>query len=99
MLPLQALTPARLARACNVSLDDARLVVAAIHRDEPLDGPLPRVRRTAKEAVRARGFVPSLHVRAKEASKLDPFVKYGLCTHDDQVIETVRIPLEKAGRF
>lgn len=99
MLPLQALTPARLAQALEVSLEDARLVVAAVHRDEPFDGPLPRVRRTAKEAVRARGSVPALRVAAEQASKLDPFVKYALCTHDEHVIETVRIPLEKPGRF
>ena len=36
---------------------------------------------------------------AEQASRVDPFVKYVLETEDAQRIETVRIPLERAGRF
>jgi 23S rRNA (adenine2503-C2)-methyltransferase len=43
--------------------------------------------------------VPTLELVNEQASKIDPFVKYALRTHDGHVIETVRIPLEKPGRF
>jgi 23S rRNA (adenine2503-C2)-methyltransferase len=33
------------------------------------------------------------------SSRIDPFVKFSLTTPDGHVIETVRIPLERAGRF
>jgi 23S rRNA (adenine2503-C2)-methyltransferase len=51
------------------------------------------------QRVRAEGYVPSLTLVAERKSQIDPFVKYALRTGDGQVIETVRIPLEKAGRF
>jgi 23S rRNA (adenine2503-C2)-methyltransferase len=40
-----------------------------------------------------------LEVIEQQASKLDPFVKFALRTEDGYVIETVRIPLERPGRF
>lgn len=43
--------------------------------------------------------MPSLTVVAERSSRIDPFVKYALRTKDAHVIETVRIPLERAGRF
>jgi len=51
------------------------------------------------DAMRATCHVPALTVRAEHASKVDPFVKYVLETHDAELVETVRIPLERAGRF
>src|SRR5690606_6965916 len=57
------------------------------------------VRRAAREAVARAGGVPALVVQGERASRLDPFVKYALVTHDGYVVETVRIPLERAARF
>jgi 23S rRNA (adenine2503-C2)-methyltransferase len=51
------------------------------------------------DAVRARAAVPSLAVVAERKSLVDPFVKYALQTHDGHVLESVRIPLERPGRF
>lgn len=99
MLALQALTPAGLAaRVPAVTLAEARKIVAMVHRDEPVAGS-SAVRRAAAAAVRAAGRVPALEVRREEASAIDPFVKYVLGLGDGAVVETVRIPLEKAGRF
>ncbi|HEX8793354.1 MAG TPA: radical SAM protein [Polyangiaceae bacterium] len=94
-LALQALTPDALAKALGLPAAEARKVVAAVHR-----GGEPRgVRRESLRAVRERGRVPSLEVRSMQRSALDPFVKLALGTHDGHVVETVRIPLERTGRF
>ena len=45
--------------------------------------------RVAFDAVRARGHVPTLEVRAAQRSASDPFVKLALATHDGHVIEAV----------
>jgi len=100
-LALQAVTPEALAaRFDGVTLPEARKIVSAVHRH----GALPRhapagVRRTSLEAVRLHGDVPKLEVRARQASSVDPFVKYAFTCPDGAVIESVRIPLEVAGRF
>jgi 23S rRNA (adenine2503-C2)-methyltransferase len=98
VLPLQAQTPEALAGACGLQLGEARKIVAAVHRGEPIEA-ARGVRRVAIEAVRARGSVPTLEVRSVRRSALDPFLKLALATHDGHVIEAVRIPLERAGRF
>jgi 23S rRNA (adenine2503-C2)-methyltransferase len=59
---------------------------------------LQGVRRTVIDAA-ARHEVPALEVRAEARSALDPFVKLSLASADGAVFETVRIPLERAGRF
>jgi 23S rRNA (adenine2503-C2)-methyltransferase len=51
------------------------------------------------QAVRDAGHVPTLELRRLSRSRLDPFVKLALATADGHVIEAVRIPLERAGRF
>jgi len=94
-LALQALTPDALAEALGMPAAEARKVVAAVHRGDQPRG----VRRESMRAVRERGHVPSLEVRSVQRSAIDPFVKLALATHDGHVIETVRIPLERAGRF
>jgi 23S rRNA (adenine2503-C2)-methyltransferase len=111
MLALQAMAPERLASATGIGIRDARKIVAAIHRGDwpsdcgaPAEGAAPRwalagVRRAAIETVRASGHVPALRVQSRQRSALDPFVKIALSTADGHVIETVRIPLERAGRF
>lgn len=99
-LPLQGVTPDELARALPaVTLADARRIVSTVHRDGDVAEPNSCVRRVAREAVVAQGHVPGLEVVSRTRSLLDPFVKFALRTSDDKVIETVRIPLERPGRF
>ncbi|MDB4960310.1 MAG: Ribosomal large subunit methyltransferase [Myxococcales bacterium] len=98
MLALQAMTPTQLAAAVpEVSLAEARKLVAQVHRGEAI-APSSSVRRTAAEAVRAVGHIPTLTVVAETASQLDPFVKYALESAGAR-FEAVRIPLEHPGRF
>jgi 23S rRNA (adenine2503-C2)-methyltransferase len=101
MMALQGVTPQELSEACGerCSLQDARRIVAQVHRDEDPSTPSSGIRRTARDAVVAVGHVPLLHVIDERRSQVDPFVKYALRTSDDHVIETVRIPLEVPGRF
>ena len=98
-LALQALTPAALAAQVEgVTLAEARKLIAMVHRGEPVRAS-SAVRRGAADAVAAVGHVPTLAIRAREASALDPFEKLVLALPDGNAIETVRIPLERAGRF
>jgi 23S rRNA (adenine2503-C2)-methyltransferase len=101
VLPLQAFTPEPLAEALGITVAEARKAVAAVHRGESI-GPATRlrgVRRGAMAVLTTRGHVPTLEVRAVRPSAVDPFVKLALATGDGHVIEAVRIPLERTGRF
>jgi 23S rRNA (adenine2503-C2)-methyltransferase len=99
MLALQAVTPADLTCAVpEVSLPEARKIVAAVHRGEPVAAS-SAVRRSAAQAVGALGEVPELAVVAETASAIDPFVKYLLAGPDGARFEAVRIPLEHPERF
>ena len=98
MLPLQAVTPIALERALGLTPAEARKIVSAVHRGRPVDD-AQGVRRASREAVRAHGSLPALELRAVVQSALDPFVKLALATVEGHVIEAVRIPLERAGRF
>ena len=98
-LALQAVTPAALAAQVEgVTLAEARKLIAMVHRGEPVRAS-SAVRRGAADAALAVGHVPTLAIRAREASALDPFEKLVLALPDGNAIETVRIPLERAGRF
>jgi len=100
VLALQAFTPEPLAEALGIDLPEARKIVSAVHRGRFAgEVGISGVRRAAMAAARARGHVPTLEVRAVRPSAVDPFVKLALATGDGHVIETVRIPLERAGRF
>jgi 23S rRNA (adenine2503-C2)-methyltransferase len=99
-IALQALTPEALAALLpGATLSEARKVVSAVHRGDSLLRPVEQVRRATLAEVRATCHVPSLEVVEERKSALDPFVKLALRTHDERVIETVRIPLERPGRF
>jgi 23S rRNA (adenine2503-C2)-methyltransferase len=99
-IALQGVTPDELSlRVPEIRLDEARRIVAAVHRDDDHELPCAGVRKTAREAAAAHGFVPALRTVQTVRSRLDPFVKHVLGTSDDRLIETVRIPLEKPGRF
>lgn len=99
MLPLQALTPERLASALALELGEARKVHAAVQREEYGQRPLQGVRRESMARLRERAGVPELELAREQVSRVDAFVKYALRTGDGHVIESVRIPLEKPGRF
>ena len=100
MLALQGLTPSSLREGVPaLDLAEARRVVAAVHRDETMDAPLRGVRRASLEAVRRAGHVPRLARVLEQKSSLDPFRKLALAGDDGRPFETVRIPLERAGRF
>ncbi len=100
MIPLQAITPDHLVRAIEgLSLVEARKIVSAVDRKHELPSTVRHVRRTSLEAVRAVGTLPRLAVLSVRPSRIDPFVKYALETSDGHLIETVRIPLERPGRY
>ena len=99
MLALQAITPERLAAAVpQVSLAEARKVIAQVHRGEVIAA-TSAIRRSSADAVRAIGSVPSLEIIAETPSAIDPFVKYLLAAPDNARFEAVRIPLEHPDRF
>jgi len=99
LLPLQALTPQMLVDAVpQVPLHEARKVVAMVYRDEPVRASSALSSHTASHVL-AAGHVPTLDVVSEHHSQLDPFRKYVLKTGDGALLETVRIPLEKPGRF
>ncbi len=99
-LALQATLPGELAELAGIDLGDARRIVSLVHRTGALPARSPAtIRRSALEAARAAGEVPSLAIAAREASARDPFVKYAFRLGDGAVVEAVRIPLERAGRY
>ncbi len=96
------MSPVALARQFpELTAAESRRVAAAIVRSGPqaLAGPLIQVRRAAMEALRARGHVPTLTLRAEQASRVDPFVKYLFAGPDGAEFESVRIPLAQPGRY
>jgi 23S rRNA (adenine2503-C2)-methyltransferase len=96
---LQGLTPERVAELFSLSLANARRVHASVQRDEPLGTQPDGVRREAIQRIARESAIPTLEIADQQASALDPFVKYALRTHDGHLIETVRIPLEREGRY
>ena len=100
MIPLQGVTGEDLCEGvAGIAIEDARRIVAQVHRGEDPSTPSSGIRRSARDAVLARGHVPQLELVSERRSQVDPFVKYALRTGDAHVIETVRIPLEVPGRF
>lgn len=99
-IALTGVSPEELRRALPaITLEEARRVVSQVHRDEDVSTPHSGIRKVARELVVAHGVVPSLEIVTETRSALDPFLKLALRTADGHVLETVRIPLEIAGRF
>jgi 23S rRNA (adenine2503-C2)-methyltransferase len=99
-LALQGLTPAALVAAIPELLPaEARKIVSHVHRDLPLPASASWIRRGLMSRVTARAHVPTLDVVAEQRSLEDPFLKLALRLPDGAVVEAVRIPLEKSGRF
>jgi 23S rRNA (adenine2503-C2)-methyltransferase len=99
-IALQGVLPDELARLAAIDLTDARRIISLVHRKGPLPVRAPAtIRRVALDAAHAVGHVPALELVERRASAVDPFVKYALRLPDDAVVEAVRIPLEREGRF
>ncbi len=97
---LQAVLPHELARAAGIDLTDARRIVSLVHRTGALPERAPAtIRRRALDAARALGQIPAIEQVERRASAVDPFVKYAFRVPGGAVIESVRIPLERPGRF
>jgi len=97
--PLQALSPEELAGLAAIELGEARKLVSLVHRLGALPGHAPAgVRRESFQRALAVTFLPRFRHVVRTPSEIDPFVKYTVETHDG-AIETVRIPLERAGRM
>lgn len=97
---LQALVPDELARELAIDIADARRIVSLFHRTGALPERAPAtVRRKALDAVRARVAIGRLEIVERRPSAIDPFVKLVLRAGDGAIVEAVRIPLEKPGRF
>jgi 23S rRNA (adenine2503-C2)-methyltransferase len=100
MIPLQAVTPASLTEAVpGLPIEEARRIVGAIYRHDHLPAAVRNVRRVTLDRIRTAGALPKLIVRGAQCSRIDPFVKYSLETPGGEIVETVRIPLERQGRF
>lgn len=98
--PLQGLLPDEIARVCGVDLASARKIASLVHKGGGLPERSPAtLRRSALLAARRHASLPTIAERERRESALDPFVKYAFELGDGAVIETVRIPLERAGRF
>jgi 23S rRNA (adenine2503-C2)-methyltransferase len=82
-----------------VSLEEARRAVSRAHRGEATSTPSSGIRKSSRAILVAHTHVPELELVSEQASRVDPFVKYALRTTDGHVVETVRIPLERQGRF
>jgi 23S rRNA (adenine2503-C2)-methyltransferase len=99
-LALQAVVPVELARAAGIDIADARRIVSLVHREGALPSRAPAtIRRAALDRARGIGHIPRVRIADRLASHDDPFVKYVIDLEDGAAIETVRIPLEKAGRY
>ncbi|WP_437932202.1 radical SAM protein [Sorangium sp. So ce291] len=99
-LALQAVLPADLAAACGIDLTDARRIVSLAHRLGELPARAPAtIRRAALEAARSAGEIRTLALVERRASAEDPFVKYAFRLEDGATVESVRIPLERPGRY
>jgi 23S rRNA (adenine2503-C2)-methyltransferase len=99
-LSLQAVLPGELAERAGIAIEDARRIVSLAHRRGELPARAPAtIRRAALDAARAIGHVPTLEIVERLESAVDPFVKYAFRLADGAVIEAVRIPLERPGRY
>jgi len=97
---LSALPHELVEHAPGLSLPEARRILSLVHRQGQLPAVTPAgIRRGPYLQVRSSFVVPSLSVVQRRPSRLDPFIKYALRCPDGSIIEAVRIPLERPGRF
>lgn len=99
---LQGFTPERLLQRLGdevISLRDARKMVAhCVQRGGELLT-VEGVKKTLRQRVSAELPLGRLEIVDRQGSLEDPFVKFLLRSEDGAEFETVRIPLERPGRF
>lgn len=99
-IAIQSILPEELVeRVPELRLTEARRITAMVHNGADYTSVHTNVRRVARQAVCAVSYLPTLHVERTLRSSFDPFVKLAFRTHDERMIEAVRIPLENPGRF
>lgn len=97
---MQGVLPGELAALASIEEVDARRIWALALREGALPGRAqPGFRRAALERVREVARFGEIGLAERRASQLDPFVKYAFRLGDGAIVETVRIPLEREGRF
>jgi 23S rRNA (adenine2503-C2)-methyltransferase len=99
VIALQETSPEALAGLADIELAEARRIHAAVMRGDEMIHPPRGVRRVSLDRVQRVARVPELNVVLAAQSQEDPFQKWVLSGEDGQTFETVRIPLEKAGRY
>jgi 23S rRNA (adenine2503-C2)-methyltransferase len=101
MLPaIQAHLPDEIAQAHGLDLGEVRRVVAGVQqRGQPLNLANSRISRRTSQCLAESYRIGRLAIETEVSSSLDPFVKYLTRAEDGALLETVRIPLEKAGCF
>lgn len=101
MESIGALLPDELvSRIPGLQRHEALRVVSLVHRLGTLPQITPAgIRRGPYQAVREALATPHLELLEERPSAIDPFVKYAFRAPDAAVIEAVRIPLERPGRF
>src|SRR5207247_2210998 len=100
-LALQGILPEVLCeRIAELTPGEARKIVSLVHRTGALPKHAPAgVRRGPFARVRDIAGVPALELVERVKSRIDPFVKYTLGTPSGELVEAVRIPLERPGRI
>ncbi len=84
----------------TMDLHEARRLLSLAHRHGQLPAVTPAgVRRSAFFDLRDSVPIQTLEVISRRPSAIDPFVKYAFRTHDNAILEAVRIPLEKDNRY
>ena len=98
---IQGMLPEELAAQLGCKSSEVRRVVAAMHRldGEDLCAAREQVSKQTRKLLEQNACVGELSIVETHWSQLDPFVKFALRTPDGHLIETVRIPLERQGRF
>ncbi len=100
---LQGETPERLiARFGEDALRPAearRIIAHVVQRGGSSLRDVQQLRTSARTLVEHEFPIGEVRVTERRASQEDPFVKFAVALPDGSVVETVRIPLERAGRF
>jgi 23S rRNA (adenine2503-C2)-methyltransferase len=97
---LQEQTPESLCRHFpELTISEARKIISVLFRFGTWQVPMPQVRRVQREQVRTQSEMPELVRVAEQVSSFDRFMKITLEVKGGHQIETVRIPLERAGRY
>lgn len=100
---LQGETPDRLMARFGegtLRLPEARRIIAhVVQRGGTSLAGVQQLRTSARVAVEAELPIGTVRIVERRASQEDPFIKFAVALPDGAVIETVRIPLERSGRF